>query len=123
MFLKGLRYTFKALNYMEEIFEIYAIDWNYDKTFERMEKDRDAITLDDNDVSGVSTKVDLDNLSIKNNKKLDAVTFYADISGFTRLIKKEQDEDTIKELIKVFHVIRKEMREVVVTDFGGTRIQ
>lgn len=118
-----LIYASRDKKSMEEIFNIYEIDWNYDKSFERMEKDRDAITLDDIDVSGVSTKVDLDNLSIKNNKKLDAVTFYADISGFTRLIKKEQDEDTIKELIKVFHVIRKEMREVVVTDFGGTRIQ
>lgn len=108
---------------MEDILEQYGIEWDYDKAFERMKYDKDSIKLSDIDASGVSSRIDLNKLSIRNNKKLDAVTFYADISGFTRLIKKEQNNNTIKELIRIFHVIRKEMREVLVTDFGGTRIQ
>ncbi len=98
-------------------------DWQDDVSFERMKEAVEAIPLKDISISGATARIDKSRLSIRNNKRVVAASVFGDVAGFTPLIAGAEDEEQYKQLIQWFHLIRKEMREVVVTDFDGVRIQ
>lgn len=65
---------------------------------------------------------DLDQLSPANSKRQDLVVLYADIDGFTRYVAAELAAGRGAEAVRVLHVIRKELRDIL-NDFGGKKVR
>ena len=73
--------------------------------------------------SSATERIDPARLGPRNNKRVLAASVFGDVVGFTARVDQALTLDDYRELIRDFHMIRKEMREVVVTDFGAVRIQ
>jgi class 3 adenylate cyclase len=71
--------------------------------------------------------IDLDELTIYNNRRILAASLFADISGFTKYVERHEHTNTQDEAIRVLHAIRREMSRVVSDhssdDYGGLHIQ
>jgi class 3 adenylate cyclase len=67
-------------------------------------------------------RIDYDKLGVR-TAKLDGVSFFADLSGFTKLVASAADDDAKRELLRCLHAVRSEMRHVVRTDHRGDHIQ
>lgn len=61
-------------------------------------------------------------LTPPNSKRQEQVSIYADIDGFTKFIAKHIEENT-EDVIKIFHVIRSELDNVLTGDFEGRKIR
>jgi class 3 adenylate cyclase len=69
------------------------------------------------------TLIDLDELSIHNNRRVLAASLFADVSGFTKYVERHEHTNTQDAAMYVLHAIRREMSRVVRADYGGLRIQ
>ena len=90
-----------------------------------IDKHLDALDLQDVGVSGARTLIDMDSLSVRNNKLVTAASVFGDIDGFTAYVTAadaESDDDVI-EALRVFAAIRKELAFVVKRDHAGLRVQ
>jgi class 3 adenylate cyclase len=67
-------------------------------------------------------RIDYDKLGVR-TAKLDGASFFADLSGFTKLVASAEDNDAKCELLRDLHAVRSEMRYVVRTDGDGDHIQ
>lgn len=106
-----------------ELLEEFGIGWDSTDSAERLENDKRLFPLKNIEYSEADSLIDLDGLSITNNKRVRAASLFADVSGFTKYIDAAQTADDKKRALRIFHVIRKEMAEVVKHDFSGLRIQ
>jgi class 3 adenylate cyclase len=106
-----------------ELLEEFGIGWDSNDSVERLEDDKSLFPLKTIDYSEADSPIDLDSLGITNNKRVRAASLFADVSGFTKYIDAAQTKEDRKRALRVFHVIRKEMAEVVKHDFSGLRIQ
>ena len=68
-------------------------------------------------------KIDFDALSIRNNKRVQTVTLYADVTGFTAYIDGMTTEADQQEALRLFHVIRRETSRIIRKDYEGVRVQ
>ncbi len=100
-----------------------GVDWTRELSKRRLKEDKDAIPLDQIAVYGANELIDTKSLSIRNNKKVDAVTIYADIVGFTAHIDAQEKDEDKEQAIRTFHLIRMETRSVIKRDYPGLRIQ
>lgn len=66
--------------------------------------------------------LDLDVLTPPNSRRVDAAVITADVDGFTRFIAEMNARGEAKTAIRVLHVVRKELRDVL-NDFGGRKIR
>jgi class 3 adenylate cyclase len=66
--------------------------------------------------------LDLDSLSPANSRRLEAAVIIADIDGFTRYVATAMASNTAGAAVRLLHVLRKELRDVLV-DFGGRKIR
>ena len=68
--------------------------------------------------------LDIEQLSVKNSRRQDAVTVFADIDGFTAYVTKNiaTDADS-KHVIRALHVLRSELDAVLHTDFAGRKVR
>lgn len=57
-----------------------------------------------------------------NSRRQEMVSIYADIDGFTNFIANHIDDDT-EDVVKIFHVIRSELDNVLTSDFEGRKIR
>ncbi|MFK4539844.1 class 3 adenylate cyclase [Bradyrhizobium ottawaense] len=57
-----------------------------------------------------------------NSKRMEAVSVYADLDGFTKYVADNIDKKAA-DVVRCFHVIRSELDRVVSSDFGGRRIR
>jgi len=98
---------------------------SYDReTYARAVRDeRDAVDLDDILYSDAYVRVDFGDLSIRNNKRIEAATIFADLAGFTAYVAAATDEEEKKVRLRVFAAIRKELAKVAKDDFDGVRVQ
>lgn len=64
----------------------------------------------------------VDELSPANSRRQDMVVIYADVDGFTAYVAKAIANGKEKTAVRVLHVIRKEMRDVL-NDFKGKKIR
>ncbi len=108
---------------LDEMLGEYDISWNREKSEERINDDKKKYPLVDIEYSSASTLIDIDSLGVKNNKRVDAASLYADVTGFTAYIDGAETEEKKKEALKVLHAIRREMAMVIHTDFNGIRVQ
>ncbi len=108
---------------LDETLEEYSIEWDRTASAKRLEDDKKQFPLCDIEYSEAKVKVDFDGLSIRNNKRLQAVSLFADVSGFTAFIDAADTEAKQQVALRVFHLIRREMAVVVGTDYDGVRVQ
>lgn len=68
--------------------------------------------------------LDLDALSVKNSRRQDAVTVYADIDKFTAYVSKNiTTVDASKHVVRTLRVLRTELDAVLHTDFSGRKVR
>lgn len=108
---------------LDELLEARDIDWDRDKSSERIQEDKKKFPLKDVSYGSASKLIDLDSLSIYNNKRVLAASVFADVSGFTAYVDRAETDEAKKEALRVFHAIRKEMATVLKSDYKGLRVQ
>jgi class 3 adenylate cyclase len=68
--------------------------------------------------------LDIEDLSVKNSRRQDAATVYADLDGFTAYVTKNiGTERTAKQVVRALHVLRSELDAVLHTDFAGRKVR
>jgi class 3 adenylate cyclase len=68
--------------------------------------------------------LDIEQLSVKNSRRQDAVTVYADIDCFTAYVTKNITTDAAsKHVVRALHVLRSELDAVLHTDFAGRKVR
>ncbi len=108
---------------LDKLLKSYSISWKRDMTAQYVEDEKRRYPLVKILYGSANSEINLDKLSIGNNKLVLAVSIFADVSGFTRYIdgaKSKRDKQTA---LRVFHAIRKEMAVVIKSDYHGLRVQ
>jgi class 3 adenylate cyclase len=108
---------------LDELLTAHGLTWDRDASASRVKEDKKSFPLKDIGYSSAETPIDLDDLSISNNKRVLGAAIFADVSGFTAYIDAATSEDDKKAALRVFHAIRKETARVISGDFDGLRIQ
>jgi class 3 adenylate cyclase len=68
--------------------------------------------------------LDIEELSVKNSRRQDAATVYADLDGFTTYVSKNiASDDSAKHVVRSLHVLRSELDAVLHTDFAGRKVR
>jgi class 3 adenylate cyclase len=105
------------------LLETHRIRWTRATSEKRIADDKEAFPIADIACGSAETLINIDGLSITNNKRVMAASVFADVSGFTAFIDAARDDAAKLAALRVFHGIRKEMAKVVTSDFGGVRVQ
>jgi class 3 adenylate cyclase len=100
-----------------------GVEWDEEKWKKETETHRGNLPLDQITISDATTLIDVSKLTERNCKRTEAVTFFADLDGFTRYVQDAETEDKVISLIRQFHMIRAEFHSVVGTDFDGLVLQ
>ena len=108
---------------LADLLDTYGVTWNREGSAQRMHEDRLRVPLKDITYSSADVKIKLDDLSIRNNKRVLGASLFADVTGFTAYIDAAEDQDERSEALRVFHAIRKEMATIIKEDFDGVRVQ
>jgi len=66
--------------------------------------------------------LDISVLTPGNSRRMEAVSLYADLDGFTKYVATHIDKNAA-DVVRCFHVIRSELDRVASSDFGGRRIR
>jgi class 3 adenylate cyclase len=70
------------------------------------------------------SSLDIEDLSVKNSRRQNAATVYADLDGFTAYVAKNIVTDyTAKHVVRTLHVLRSELDAVLHTDFAGRKVR
>lgn len=68
--------------------------------------------------------LDIEELSVKNSRRQDAATVYADIDGFTSYVTQNiTSDESSKHVVRALHVLRSELDAVLHTDFAGRKVR
>lgn len=106
-----------------ELLSKIGITWNREKLADRVKEQEKAIPLDAIEYAGATERIDFETLSEKRNKRVTAVSLFADIDGFTKFVSQQtSDKDKIAAL-RIFHAIRKETVRAAVDDYDGVQVQ
>jgi len=108
---------------LDTLLNTHGLTWNRARSARQIQNDKEQFPLEAIRYSAAEAPIDLDQLSIFNNKRVCAASIFADISGFTRYIDTATSREEMQMALKVFHVIRKETARIITTDFDGLRIQ
>ena len=114
------RFTASAVE-VEQLCESRSLAWTRVTSRDRIVADDAAVP--DAKVHAATAAIDKDTLSLTNSKRVEAVSLFADADGFTAYVAAEQAADRLTDAVRAWHVIRHEMRSVLVTDYNGLRIQ
>ena len=110
-------------NDLDELLMTHGLTWERKRSMRAVDNDKNSFPLKDIGYSSAEVPIDLDDLSIHNNKKVLGASIFADISGFTRYIDAAKSENDKIIALRVLHAIRKETARVIKGDFNGLRIQ
>jgi class 3 adenylate cyclase len=68
--------------------------------------------------------LDIEDLSVKNSRRQEAVTVYGDIDGFTAYVSRNiADNDSARHVVRTLHVLRSELDATLHTDFAGRKVR
>ncbi len=101
----------------------FGVAWDRMKSAKRIEDDHTQFPLSDIEISDAEVLIDMDLLSIKNNKRIEAASAFADLSGFTAYIDAAETDERQEEALRVLHVVRKEFMMVGTGDYNGVHVQ
>jgi class 3 adenylate cyclase len=108
---------------LDELLTAHELTWDRDLSASNVDDDKKRYPLKDIGYSSAEAAIDLDALSIYNNKRVIGASIFADVSGFTHYIDEATSEEDKQAALRVFHAIRKETARVITGDFDGLRIQ
>jgi len=114
----GLRWSHNA-----DLADELGVEWNESKWKAKTEEHRDNLPLDQITISDATTLIDVSKLTERNCKRTAAISFYADLDGFTRYVQEAETDDKVISLIRQFHMIRAEFHSVVGADYDGLALQ
>ncbi|MFA9476964.1 adenylate/guanylate cyclase domain-containing protein [Phycisphaerales bacterium AB-hyl4] len=114
----GLRW-----NRQKELAEELGVRFDADRLRSQTEEHRDALRLDDMQLTEASVPIDLELLTERNSKHTSAVAIYADLDGFTKYVQDAEQTETVVSLVRIFHMIRAEFHAVLKSDFPGLVLQ
>lgn len=84
---------------------------------------RNALPLDQIELSDAFSRIDVEDLSERNSKLIPAVSLFADIDGFTQFIQQATEDELVKHAIRMLHAFRAEMHAVSADDYDGVVVQ
>lgn len=99
------------------------VSWDEASWIKKTEEHRGNLPLDQITISDATTLIDVSQLTERNCKRTTAVSFYADLDGFTRYVKEAEADEKIISLIRQFHMIRAEFHSVAGSDYDGLVLQ
>ncbi len=68
--------------------------------------------------------LDIEELSVKNSRRQDAATVYADLDGFTAYVSSNiTTNDAAKHVVRALHVLRSELDAALHEDFAGRKVR
>jgi class 3 adenylate cyclase len=68
--------------------------------------------------------LDIEDMSVKNSRRQDAATVYADIDGFTNYVARNiSTDEKAKHVVRALHVLRSELDAVLHEDFSGRKVR
>lgn len=68
--------------------------------------------------------LDIEELTVKNSRRQDAATLYADLDGFTAYVTNNISSDSsAKHIVRTLHVLRSELDAVLHADFAGRKVR
>jgi hypothetical protein len=108
---------------LESVVAERGFRWSRQISRDRLEDDAIAIPTGSARVADAKRKIDKSTLSLANSKRVDAVSIFADVDGFTAYVAEEQASGDLETAVRAWHVIRSETRETLVTDYEGLRVQ
>jgi class 3 adenylate cyclase len=108
---------------LDALLKTHKLTWNRGECARQIEEDKARFPLDDIAYSSAEFLIEVDDLSIFDNKCVFGASIFADVSGFTRYIDAATSDEEKQEALRVFHAIRKETARVITGDFNGARIQ
>lgn len=102
----------------------YGWNWTLERTRLRLEEAAISHPPDCVTVSNAAHPIDKGSLAISKTKRVNGVSVFADVDGFTSYIDDlvRRDADMV-EAVRAFHVLRSTMRDTAVIDFDALRIQ
>jgi class 3 adenylate cyclase len=109
---------------VESMADSFGWPWTLATSKDRLVELAEKYKADCVKVSDVKESIDKSSASLSNTKRAFGVSLFADVDGFTDYIEglTASDEDPV-EGVRVFHTLRGELRDSVVQDFDGLRIQ
>src|SRR5258708_23772224 len=108
---------------LDDLLKAHRLTWNRDVSARHVEEDKERFSLADIAYGSAEVRIEVDDLSIFDNKRVLGASIFADVSGFTRYIDAATSDEEKQEALRVFHAIRKETARVITGDFIGVRIQ
>ncbi len=106
-----------------ELADDLGVSWEEEKWKKKTEEYRDGLPLDQIEITDATVLIDVESLTERNCKRTAAVSFYADLDGFTRYVQEAEDDEKVVSLIRQFYMIRAEFHAVVGTDYDGLVLQ
>lgn len=106
-----------------ELADELGVEWDAERWKKKTEEYKEALPLDDIEITDATAKIDVSSLTERNCKRTEAVSFYADLDGFTRYVQEAETDDKVIGLIRQFHMIRAELESVATADFDGLVLQ
>lgn len=106
-----------------ELAKDLGVSWSEEKWRKKTEEYRDDLPLNEIEISDADVRIDVHALTERDCKRTEAVTFFADLDGFTRYVQAAEDNEAVVSLIRQFHMIRAEFHSVVGSDYEGIVIQ
>ncbi len=112
-----------AGNALDKLLKDHSLSWKRDVFIRRLEDAKRQCPFAKIVYGDADAPIDLDRLSIFDNKRVVGASLFADVSGFTGYIDAARTKREKLTALKVFHAIRKEMARVIKDDYQGLRIQ
>lgn len=101
-----------------------GIDWSPESSEGRIREYLEAVPLDNIDIEEARERIDFSRLGPKTAKYCPTASFFADVDGYTAMIDKcNGDPEELAKALKILHLFRYELRQVVFSDFQGIPIQ
>lgn len=111
-------------DFVDEQVTEYEWSWSLAQSKERLEEAIEQFPEGCANIADAQGEIEKNKLSLSNSKRVDGVSIFADVDGFTQYVDEAYavDED-LKEAVRAYHVFRSEMRYCAVEDSGALRIQ
>ncbi|PWU61860.1 hypothetical protein DLE60_03425 [Micromonospora globispora] len=108
---------------LEELVEEYRHGWSREATRKRLKDALAAYPPGSATVYQATVKIDKAKLGMSNTKRVNAVSLFADVDGFTRYVEDADQAGLLAEAVRAYHAIRSEMRHATVQDYEALRVQ
>jgi hypothetical protein len=110
---------------IEELANRFKIDWTLDAATKKINDDAEVISLESVGIGKAIAEIDKERLSLSSCKLNRALTVFGDLDGFTGIVASAMgDDQRLAHLVRVFHIVRAELRHVAVADYRPTlRVQ